>query len=55
MTPAKERDKMQRLADEWEEQERAEYIKLKGRDNDSRAQTKKEKDKITLSDFIDKR
>lgn len=55
MTPAKERDKMQRLADEWEEQERAEYIKQKGRDNDSRAQAKKEKDKITLADFIDKR
>ncbi len=55
MTPAKERDKMQRLADEWEEQERAEYIKTKGRENDSKAQAKKEKDKITLADFIDKR
>ena len=55
MTPAKERDKMQRLADEWEEQERAEYIKLKGRENDGKAQAKKEKDKITLADFIDKR
>lgn len=55
LTPAKERDKMQRLADEWEEQERAEYIKLKGRENDSKAQAKKEKDKITLADFIDKR
>lgn len=55
MTPAKERDKMQRLADEWEEQERAEYIKTKGRENDCKAQAKKEKDKITLADFIDKR
>lgn len=55
LTPAKERDKMQRLADEWEEQERAEYIKLKGREDDSKAQAKKEKDKITLADFIDKR
>jgi integrase len=55
MTPAKERDKMQRLADEWEEQERAEYIKIKGRENDGKAQARKEKDKITLADFIDKR
>lgn len=55
LTPAKERDKMQRLADEWEEQERAEYIKTKGKENDGKAQAKKEKDKITLADFIDKR
>lgn len=55
MTPKAERNKMQRLADDWEEQERAEYIKLKGRENEGKAQAKKEKDKITLSDFIDKR
>lgn len=54
LTPAKERDKMQRLADEWEEQERAEYVKLRGRES-SKAQAMKERDKITLSDFIDKR
>lgn len=55
MTPAKERDKMQRLADAWEEQEREEYIKIKGRENDGKAQARKEKDKITLAEFIDKR
>lgn len=54
MTPTAEKKKMQRLADEWEEQERAEYIKTKGRENDGMGQTKKEKDKITLADFIDK-
>lgn len=55
LKPAEERRKMQRLADDWEEQERAEYLKNKGRENDSKAQAKKEKDKITLADFIDKR
>ena len=55
LTPKKERDKMKSLANEWEEQERAEYIKHKGKDNDSKAQIRKEKDKITLADFIDKR
>lgn len=55
MTPTAEKKKMQRLADEWEEQERAEYIKTKGRENEGKGQAKKEKDKITLADFIDKR
>ena len=55
MTPAAEKKQMQRDADEWEKQEREEYKKLKGRENEDIAKAKKEKDKITLVDFIDTR
>ena len=55
MTPGAERKKMQRLADEWEEQEKAEYQKIRDREDTDKALVRKEKDRITLSDFIDKR
>ena len=55
MTPGAERKKMQRLADEWEEQEKIEYQKIRDREDTDKALVRKEKDRITLSDFIDKR
>ena len=54
LTPKQEQKKMKRLADEWEEKERAEYLKNKERDGEGKAQVRKERDKITLADFIDK-
>ena len=54
-TPKAELKKMQRLADDWEEQERAEYEKNRGRESEEKKIAKKEKDKITLEDFIDKK
>lgn len=52
-TPKAELKRMQRMADEWEEQERAEYVKNRGRESEEKKIAKKEKDKITLVDFID--
>ncbi len=43
LTPAKERKEVQRLADEWERQQKAEY---------ERTHSKEGKDKITLARFI---
>lgn len=43
LTPAKERKEVQRLADEWESGQKAEY---------ERTHSKEDRDKITLADFI---
>ena len=53
LTPAKEKKKMKALADAWEEQERKEYLKHKDKEDESKAQVRREKNKITLADFID--
>lgn len=55
LTPKKEADKQKEEARKWEEHERAEYQKMKARENEERIAAWKEKDKITLEDFIDKR
>ena len=51
MTPAKEKNFMQRKADEWEEEQRKEYEKKKEKLLQER---KSDKHNILLSDFIDK-
>lgn len=43
LTPAKEKKEVQRLADEWEKDQKAEY---------ERTHSKEDRDKITLADFI---
>lgn len=53
MTPKQEKKKMKQFADAWEEQERKEYLKSKDRGNEKSAQERREKNKITLVDFID--
>ena len=55
LTPKKEEKEVARLADAWEQEQRAEYEKLKGRENTDRATAWKEKATITLEDFINKR
>ncbi len=54
MTPAKERKQMQRDADDWEESEREAYRKLRGESAEEKAKIRREKDKITLVDFIER-
>lgn len=44
LTPAKERKEVQRLADEWEAKQKAEY---------ERTHAKKDRERITLADFIE--
>lgn len=43
LTPAKEKKEVQRMADEWEKEQKADY---------ERTHSKEDKDKITLADFI---
>lgn len=55
MTPKKEEQRIQREADAWEAKEKAEYQKQKEKERDttSKLQVKRERDRITLTDFID--
>lgn len=53
LTPAKERKQMQRDADDWEQAEREAYKKLKGETAEEKTKIRREKDRITLVDFID--
>lgn len=55
LTPKKEEKAMRDNANAWEKEKRAEYEKLKSRENEEKAAAWREKDKITLEDFINKR
>lgn len=54
LTPARERDRQQKEADAWEEKERAEYEKSTKKTPEELRREKREKESITLEDFIDK-
>ena len=54
LTPKREEKEIRRQADAWEQEEKDEYERTKGRENEERIQARKEKDTITLVDFIDK-
>ena len=57
LTPAKEEKQIQLDADLWEKQEKEEYKRQmdKGRDVTTKLQIKRERESITLVDFIDKK
>ncbi len=57
LTPAKEEKQVQLEADLWEKKEKEEYQRQmdKGRDYASKLQIKRERDTITLADFIEKK
>ena len=55
LTDKAEMKRMKHDADDWEAEKRAEYEKLKDRENTDKAKAWKEKDKITLEDFINNR
>lgn len=54
LTPAKEKKEQQSRADEWEKAERAAYEKQRGMSAAERAKARRDKQQITLADFIDK-
>ena len=55
LKPAKEAQRQREEANAWEREQRAEYEKIKRRENDEKITAWKEKNKITFEDFVNNR